>query len=455
MHAADGQLSPIDPLILTCFIFHPPEGNCTSTTTLCRNEYDERHDDFWRRYWALTEIPRDIPVTARGVRLEKNDITSVPAGRLPLPVCTYINLAQNKILYVHPDAFQGTPKLETLYLWGNMISQFEVGTFRNLPELRRLSLSVNELTSIHALLFAGLFKLESLLISNNKINFIEFEAFDDLTSLSSIALYQNDLTTLTPDLFVNVGRPLEVRLSSKSSDDEYTNLWDCSSLCWLKQEHEHGSVKWFRNDYPEPEVPVCEIGGPWGQLQCPDKGEGCLHAYTHTHKQAHKHAPAHAWAREQRQAHAPTSPAKPFFDQSPKPAPSLTVPLCLQVCALSPVYTRIYTHTHAHTCTHTHTHTHTRTHTHTHTHTERSLCCRPVPGARRSSLRVPDPVQRTVRRRGRSDVHVRRGRGPGQHHVSERRDVDGEADVRRCACVPVCVCVWMGVYLRACVRACV
>ncbi len=50
------------------------------------------------------------------------------------------------------------------------------------------------------------------------------------------------------------------------------NLWNCSSLCWLKHEELHGTVT-LKLELS----PVCAIGGEWETLSCGAAGEKCFH----------------------------------------------------------------------------------------------------------------------------------------------------------------------------------
>ena len=113
-------------------------------------------------------------------------------------------------------------------------------------------------------MFAGLCNLQEILLGQNQISHIEEGAFDSLVSLTYLHLYKNRLTTMNPDIFANVPRhPLVLHLSSTPG----TNQWNCSSLCWLKHEELHGTVKWHDGS-----VPTCADPVNWLLLPCGVQG---------------------------------------------------------------------------------------------------------------------------------------------------------------------------------------
>ncbi len=266
-------------------------GSCTNPA--CRNESGIVNKKFYRTYWSLTQVPQDIPVEALEVYLTGNAITSLAPGVFSkLTQCVRLDLDKNQLSSLSKDSLSGLKSLQTLNLQNNKVSVIEPGTFDHLSQCLLLSLDNNDITTIptglfyHMILceslslarnqitilktgaFDGLQSLKHLSLENNQISSITDGAFDSLFSINTIRLFRNRLRTLSPDVFINLPRhPLELALSWEL--EEYTNQWDCSSLCWLKHEEHHKSVEWwyFRKSYPR-----CTVGGNWSSLQCGDPG---------------------------------------------------------------------------------------------------------------------------------------------------------------------------------------
>ena len=285
--------------------------NCTNVDR-CRNTYDSINRYFYRRYWGLTEVPGDIPAEAVKVYLGGNSITSLPTGIfMNLTNCTRLALQLNKISLIEEGTFDSLENLEKLFLGGNnirsvgqvnewrgldnlkqlnlefnYISQLSEGIFGTLnslevlylyrnfistieegalriPSLKELDLSYNQITTVETVFF-GMFSLQELSLDHNQISHIEGGSFVSLYSLTELYLHNNSMTSLSPDLFINMPRPLKLILSIP--DFENTNMWNCSSLCWLKHEEQHKTV----GDYF---LPICTTGGDWSSLQCGDSGK--------------------------------------------------------------------------------------------------------------------------------------------------------------------------------------
>ncbi len=203
-----------------------------------------------------------------------------------------LHLGSNQVSQIQPEIFTELINLEELHLSGNRISLLQPGLFTELNKLRKLSLSYNQIaglqrrvftglnnlrdlqlnnnqiSSIQSNIFRGLENLRFLNIGNNSITMIEEGAFDSLQSLEKVQLYNIAMTKLSPLLFCNLPRrPLQLVLTYTAPI--YHNRWDCSSLCWLKHEEQHGTVTWGNR----PSHPRCINDGDWSSLQCGNSGE--------------------------------------------------------------------------------------------------------------------------------------------------------------------------------------
>ncbi len=235
----------------------------------CMNPYDASQQGYIQVGCCLTEVPRDIPAEALEVHLPFNPITSIHPGVFShLTQCTVLFMVENRITQIQRATFTGMHSLTHLILVGGRISIIEEGAFDGLEALQFLDLGGNLLSSLDPEMFTGLNNVEYLGIFSNIIFNIEEGSFDSLHSLRTVSLQGNRLTTLDPDLFLNLPRPLNMTLCSGPNS---CNQWDCSSLCWLKHEEQHGTISFVRmNNWSL----LCTAlsGVQWNSLQCGHRG---------------------------------------------------------------------------------------------------------------------------------------------------------------------------------------
>ncbi len=253
----------------------------------CIDEYNPITKVFTKIGWDFNEVPSDIPGLTVGVSLQMNDIIALPAGVFShLSQCTWLELQQNEIYTVDKDAFKGLVKLEYLNLDRNNTLALEPGTFSDLSECKQLYIPRNKITSLAAGVFRGLSKCTKFDIGVNDISYIDKEAFAGLWGLRELYLHDNELTSIDRDLFAPLWSMWRMRLSnnilttlpayifenkprpfSLDIHGEDRNQWDCSSLCWLKHEEQHGTITFIKSK------PVCAGDGDWDSLDCGDKGD--------------------------------------------------------------------------------------------------------------------------------------------------------------------------------------
>ncbi|XP_076845293.1 leucine-rich repeats and immunoglobulin-like domains protein 1 isoform X2 [Brachyhypopomus gauderio] len=230
---------------------------CTLNTTDCSNT-------------QLTHIPRDLPERTvylnlshnhlagadmdilshlpnlREVRLEHNELTSLPIfGNGTLPI-VYLSLHHNKIASVQGSRLQNLPHLLTLdlshndlldlrehcfppglhirelLLSANKIVHLEFGAFRNLADtLQVLRLSRNRLTQL-PVKGLELPQLTQLDLSRNRLRLIEGLTFQGLSSLEVLKLQKNSISRLTDGAFFGLARMRTLHL-------DYNNLREVNS----------------------------------------------------------------------------------------------------------------------------------------------------------------------------------------------------------------------------------
>ncbi|ETN81359.1 leucine Rich repeat-containing domain protein [Necator americanus] len=101
---------------------------------------------------ALTAIPSAALVNQRGtltnLNLGLNNINEVPVGALDFPNLTSLSLEFNGITVIPPQAFQGVPNLQYLYLTGNKFPSWAPEMFRYITQLRTLGIGETPISVI-------------------------------------------------------------------------------------------------------------------------------------------------------------------------------------------------------------------------------------------------------------------------------------------------------------------
>ncbi|KAM3918744.1 toll-like receptor 5 [Leptodactylus fuscus] len=125
-------------------------------------------------------------------------IPSVP------PDTQVLILSFNRISSISQDSFQYLPQLQSLSLGSqNINGPFYVAqdAFQNLPNLTILDLGGNRNLTLHPNAFRGLSKLQTLLLDYNGLNesVLESGLFGELTSLMKLDLSYNNIRRLRPD----------------------------------------------------------------------------------------------------------------------------------------------------------------------------------------------------------------------------------------------------------------
>lgn len=185
----------------------------------CKRGYANRRFDFYG--CCESDLPSNIPAEASVVELAWNAYTTIPANSFShLSQCIRLGLCCHQIVTV------------------------EVGAFNGLVSLEHLHLGINNISVLHLGVFEGLWSLEKLWLHSNK------------------------MVSLDPEVLMNLPRPLQLGMSYPSNFED--NQWDCSTLCWLKNEEQHGTVTWPN----EMNImrPICS-DSPWDGLQCPQRGD--------------------------------------------------------------------------------------------------------------------------------------------------------------------------------------
>ncbi|CAH2083536.1 unnamed protein product [Euphydryas editha] len=158
-----------------------------------------------KAFLDLKSEPSDILSELTTLELAQGRIKSIPKGAFKnTPEIQTLLLFDNKIEYLHVDAFEGLTKLVNLSLNKNLISHLPGGLFKHTPNIGRLDLYANKLLGLSDDLFTGLQKLEQIFIFDNNAPLkLENQTFSNLPSLYNLKLYRSFIEHIPAELFVN------------------------------------------------------------------------------------------------------------------------------------------------------------------------------------------------------------------------------------------------------------
>lgn len=174
----------------------------------------------------LTEYPSEgLPEDTTMLTIQLTNITSVSEQHLnATPLLRELHLFSNQLQSLSPHLLRGVPKLNTLDLTGNKLTDQPADVFSHAPlhnlvlknnlidtadaewltdnsSLTWLDLSDNRLTKIPSALLQKLPHLEQLDLSNNHLENIPSGSLDSLTKLERLNLHNNKLHKLDETIF--------------------------------------------------------------------------------------------------------------------------------------------------------------------------------------------------------------------------------------------------------------
>ncbi|XP_054717360.1 chondroadherin-like [Uloborus diversus] len=152
-------------------------------------------------------LVENLPVSLCDLDLSGNDIVELePESFVTLKHLSALDLEDNRIRSIHPDAFHGVhDSLEWLKLGGNQLTSIPHSAFQNFSRLRQLDLRCNLVTKVSLRSFEAYGKsLKFIFLQKNSIQTIEDGALDVLESAQWLYLHSNQLTELKYDTFKSV-----------------------------------------------------------------------------------------------------------------------------------------------------------------------------------------------------------------------------------------------------------
>ncbi|XP_008493414.1 transforming growth factor beta activator LRRC32 [Calypte anna] len=146
------------------------------------------------------------------------------------PSLRYLSLADNSIIMISHQMFQGSPSLVEIDLQSNIIMEIEEGAFETLVNLSKLNLSMNSITCISDF---NLRQLEILDLSRNSIESFHTAKSEDEYSLRCLDLSENKL--LHFPVFPQVNKLVTLNLSK--------------NLIQLTAESPHNKMDYMENEW--------------------------------------------------------------------------------------------------------------------------------------------------------------------------------------------------------------
>ncbi|XP_077078266.1 leucine-rich repeat and immunoglobulin-like domain-containing nogo receptor-interacting protein 3 [Siphateles boraxobius] len=146
----------------------------------------------------LSGVPEGIPTETRLLDLSRNRLRWVAPGDLaPYPRLEDVDLSENLITTLEPNAFASLQALRTLRLRGNQLKLVPMGAFARLANLTALDLSENKIVILLDYTFQDLRSLKHLEVGDNDLVYISHKAFSGLIGLEDLTIERCNLTSLS------------------------------------------------------------------------------------------------------------------------------------------------------------------------------------------------------------------------------------------------------------------
>ncbi|XP_046884245.1 leucine-rich repeat and immunoglobulin-like domain-containing nogo receptor-interacting protein 3 isoform X2 [Hypomesus transpacificus] len=209
--------------VSTAFLLLP--GGCQACPPRCECSAPLRSVSCQRR--RLTAIPEGIPTETRLLDLSRNRMRWVETGDLaPYPNLEEVDLSENLIATLEPNAFSSLQSLRVLRLRDNQLKLVPMGAFAKLGNLTTLDLSENKMVILLDYTFQDLRSLKNL------------EAFSGLLGLEDLTIERCNLTSISGQTLSYLRSLVTLRLRHlgiSALDDQ--NFRKLSNLRGLEIDH--------------------------------------------------------------------------------------------------------------------------------------------------------------------------------------------------------------------------
>ncbi|XP_071848106.1 uncharacterized protein [Apostichopus japonicus] len=149
----------------------------------------------------LRNIPRNIPSNVTLIDLSENNLHEIPPNAFyEQPSLNALEIQNNKISNIPGDVFPDSTGMLALNFSVNIIENLEPTSFRGLINLKKLSLSSNQLSELPEDVFKFTRHLQYVELNSNKIKKLPGMLFNMAPFLQYIVLRENRLQSLPADL---------------------------------------------------------------------------------------------------------------------------------------------------------------------------------------------------------------------------------------------------------------
>uniref|UniRef100_A0A3B4B674 LRRNT domain-containing protein n=1 Tax=Periophthalmus magnuspinnatus TaxID=409849 RepID=A0A3B4B674_9GOBI len=172
---------------------------CLSCPALCR--CFSRRAEVVCDSTPFDSFPSDsLPQNTSILTIQFTNISTITETHLNrTPNLQELHLFSNQIQNLGPHLLRGLPKLRSLDLTDNKLTNLPANVFKN-STLTWLDLSGNRLTKIPGSLFGKLPNLDNLDLPNNRLEKVTERSLDALTKLERLNLNNNKINTLDSTL---------------------------------------------------------------------------------------------------------------------------------------------------------------------------------------------------------------------------------------------------------------
>lgn len=146
----------------------------------------------------LSAVPDTLPADTRLLDLRGNKLRWVEHGELStLTQLEELDLSENSISVLEPNAFAELRRLRVLRLRSNQLKLVPMGAFSQLVNLTTLDLSDNKIVILLDFTFQDLRSLRNLEVGDNDLVYISNKAFLGLVGLRELTIERCNLTSIS------------------------------------------------------------------------------------------------------------------------------------------------------------------------------------------------------------------------------------------------------------------
>eukprot|EP00058_Branchiostoma_floridae_P015228 XP_002600716.1 hypothetical protein BRAFLDRAFT_83458 [Branchiostoma floridae] len=171
------------------------------------------------------------------LRFNDNKIKTIEAGFFNrFRRLAYIQLKSNNLASLPPGVFANLSRLEELLLNDNKFESLDdPNIFRDLQSIRTLELQENNLKSLPSGIFSesNLPKLKTLGLHYNALTEIENGTFDNLPNINTIYLQYNPLKNVSCGMIPSKGMSASLEMFTVSCTCDIEPLYDCPEFGWF------------------------------------------------------------------------------------------------------------------------------------------------------------------------------------------------------------------------------